>query len=546
MNRQTTPISKNTPLDISISKMENALNSINADIVFKKEANPISNCFWINLNYSKAPELIYSNGKGTSYQEAKASALGEFIERLQTNNFFSEFYLPNNVIYPDQKLFNINEKILDKKLEDIYNANKQLENSDLIDFNTSYQDKIIALPFKNLNDNKEYYFPLNILHNLYVSNGLATGNSKTEATIQALSEIYERYVKIEVIKNGYALPLFPKEIVDNFLKLKEDINTLEQNGYIVNVHDASLGGQFPVTAISIINPKNSTIFLSFGSHPILEASLQRTMTELMQGRDLSKMDNFKRATFNSEIVADYSNIESHFIDSNGQINFRFLSSKKSFNYTPWKYNKSSQEEELKFLIDIAKSLDKDIYIREYDYLGFDSVQVIIPNFSEIYPIDDLIYNNTNSAKWLREYILNLPTLNQDELEECLNLIEAIDENIDVASYIGVIFKKSFSIKLLKAAINLKLENYKEASYLLEDSKDITAYALSQLCQIFENNFNWQDYEESLYKIFPKEKLDLAISIFNGEKELIDISFDNRYKDILKLYEELNSKKVENI
>ncbi len=134
-------------------------------------------------------------------------------------------------------------------------------------------------------------------HNLYVSNGLATGNTPKEAQVQSLSEIFERYVKIAIIKEGYSLPAFPKVALEKFTKLNEDIKALEDLGYILEVLDCSFEGKFPVTAISLINPKTSTLFVSFGAHPILEVSLQRTMTELMQGRELNDLDSFKSQTF---------------------------------------------------------------------------------------------------------------------------------------------------------------------------------------------------------------------------------------------------------
>lgn len=71
---------------------------------------------------------------------------------------------------------------------------------------------------------------------------------------------------------------------------------LRSAGFIVEVLDASLGGKFPVTAISLINPNNGTLFVSFGAHPILEVSLERTMSELMQGRGVENLDTFEMPT----------------------------------------------------------------------------------------------------------------------------------------------------------------------------------------------------------------------------------------------------------
>lgn len=51
--------------------------------------------------------------------------------------------------------------------------------------------------------------------------------------------------------------------------------------------------------------------------------LERTMTELMQGRDLENLDAFEVPTFDMGLVSDSSNLESHFIDSNGKLGFGF-------------------------------------------------------------------------------------------------------------------------------------------------------------------------------------------------------------------------------
>ena len=56
-----------------------------------------------------------------------------------------------------------------------------------------------------------------------------------------------------------------------------------------------------MTAISLINPDNSTLFVSFGAHPILQVSLERTMTELMQGRGLENLDAFEVPTFDMSL-----------------------------------------------------------------------------------------------------------------------------------------------------------------------------------------------------------------------------------------------------
>ena len=535
-------LSKDSPLDVSIAKMEQVLENIDSKIIYSKQKHPIKNCYSINLSSVDSANHLYSNGKGDNSLSCKASALGEYIERLQTNNFFMEFYLDDNKYYPDQKLFDFQGDYLNKKLIQLYNPGNELSLDDMIDYHSNENEQIITLPFINLTTKETTYFPINILHNLYVSNGLATGNTPKEAQVQSLSEIYERYVKIKIIRNGYSLPSFPIEIIKSFPTLYSDIQALQKLGYILEVLDASLGGEFPVTAISIINPKTGGLFVSFGSHPILEVSLQRTMTELMQGRNLDELEDFEIPTFDMDLVNDSFNIESHFIDSNGKLGFSFLSKKKSFKYSPWKYNGNNTSDEHLFLSNIAKEMNTDIYLREYDYLGFYSCQVLIPSISEVYPVEDLIYNNTNVGKQIRDMVLNYENYDPNDILDC---IIDLDNNIDIEKYIGVIFEGNFTILELKIQIYLDLGEYEDAISLLTLSKNRYSKVLLELCQIYVKEENWEEYEDALNNIFSKEVLEEVLNIFNGEVPLINTSYSIEYKNILSLYKRLNIKKLDN-
>jgi len=533
-------LSKDSPLEVSISKMEQVLENIDSKITYSKQKHPIDNCYSINLSSNEASKYLYSNGKGDSSLSCKASALGEYIERLQTNNFFMEFYLDDNIFFPDQKLFTFEGDYLNKTLNNFYNANSELSLEDIIDYHSNENEQIITLPFVNQTTKETTYFPINILHNLYVSNGLATGNTPTEAQVQSLSEIYERYVKIKIIRNGYSLPSFPIEVIKSFPTLYEDIQALEKLGYIIEVLDASLEGVFPVTAISIINPKTGGLFVSFGCHPILEVSLQRTMTELMQGRNLDELNDFEVPTFDMDLVNDNFNIESHFIDSNGKLGFAFLSKNKSFKYTTWKYNGNNTSDEHLFLSNIAENLNTDIYLREYDYLGFYSCQIIIPSISEVYPVEDLIYNNTNVGKQIRPMVLDYENYDPNDI---LDSVIDLDNSIDIAKYIGVIFEENFTLLELKIQIYLDLGDYEEVISLLSLSKNKYAKALLELCRMYINEQDWQEYEDALNNIFSKELLAEVLDIFNGEIKFINTTYSKEYENIISLYKRLNIKKL---
>ena len=532
-------LSKDATLDESLSKMKNVLNDVGCEMNFSQSKHPLENCFSVNLSSVEAPRHIYSNGKGVINDASMASALGEYIERLQTNNFFIDFNLPKRKYYPDEVAFEFGGEYLNTELKEIYNPTGELTDEDLVDFNSDYADKIVALPFVKNSTKEKTYIPINVLSNLYVSNGLATGNTPLEAQVQALSEIFERFAKIEIIKNGYALPAFTKEVVESFPRVHRDVETLRALGYVVEVLDASLGGKFPVTAISFINPKTSTLFVSFGAHPILEVSLERTMTELMQGRSIENLDSFETPTFDMSVVADSFNLESHFVDSNGKLGFGFLSSKKSFELAEFGYSGNSTKDEHDFLINILKSVNKEMYLREYDYLGFYSCQMIVPGVSEVYPIEDLIYNNKNNGKLIRDMVLNFKEYDPQEI---MMEIELLEESLNMEKYIGVIFEENFNLLEFKAQIYLELGEVDEALEIFEYSLNRLGRVIVELARMEELELDFAEYEEALYNVFTKEKVLKALSILDGDATFINVTLHQDYNNMLNMYDKLEKKK----
>ena len=532
-------LSKHAPLEESIARMKAVLEDVGCKTTLSQEKHPLENCYSVNLASVEAPDYIYSNGKGIKSEASMASAFGEYVERLQTNNFFIDFYLPNRQYYPDEIAFEFGGKYLNTELRLLYDTDKELNYENLVDYNSDYEDKIVALPFKMQSNAETVYFPINILSNLYLSNGLASGNTPQETQVQALSEIFERHAKIEIIRNGYSLPKFPDKIVQSFRGLFRDISALRKLGYIVEVLDASLGGKYPATAISLINPKNSTLFVSFGAHPILEVSLDRTMTELMQGRNLDNLDTFNIPTFDMNFVSDSSNIESHFVDSNGKLGFSFLSKTKSFEYSPWKYSGEGSAAEYKYLTDILIDMGSEMYIREYNYLGFYSCQMIVPGISEVYPMEDLVYNNRNCGKLIRNMVLHFEDYNPEDI---LDTIDTLPDSLNIDTYIGVIFENKFTMLEFKVQMYIILGDAEKALELLEFGNDKFGFLVAELIRMDLDELIWDEYKEALFDVYGQEKVEKALRILKGEEFLIDRTLHNYYINMLEMYDRIEVKK----
>ncbi|MDN5096728.1 YcaO-like family protein, partial [Aliarcobacter butzleri] len=262
--------------------------------------------------------------------------------------------------------------------------------------------------------------------------------------------------------------------------------------------------------------------------------------ELMQGRDLTNLDGFEIPTFDMELVSNNFNLEAHFIDSNGKLGFQFLNKIKDFEYSSWKYEGNSSEEEYEFLFDILKSQNKDIYLREYTYLDFYSCQMIVPDFSEVYPIDDMIYNNKNQGKLIRDMVLNFENY---DLNDILDSIDSLDDSLNMQLFLGVIFKENFIMQDFRVQLLLLLKEFDEALEILEFSDNKFGHLIAQLIRMENENLVWEDYEEALYNIYGEEKIQKALNIIDGKEFFINRTLHQDYHNMLNMYDKLETKKI---
>jgi ribosomal protein S12 methylthiotransferase accessory factor len=105
----------------------------------------------------------------------------------------------------------------DARTAALYNPDGSIDADALVDLNSGDAERgICALPYQRLRDGQTVWFPVNIIGNLYVSNGMSAGNTEMEARTQALSEILERHVKFRIISEGLCLPDVPEAVIARY------------------------------------------------------------------------------------------------------------------------------------------------------------------------------------------------------------------------------------------------------------------------------------------------------------------------------------------
>jgi len=538
---------KDLPLEQTIANMSGLLADLGIKIEIASWRNIIPNVWSLHIRDAHSP-MCFTNGKGSTKESALASALGEYIERLSNNHFYAGSFWGEDIAnaafvhYPNERWFKPGRKdalpkeILDDYCLDIYNPDSELRGSHLIDTNSGNAERgICSLPYVRQSDGEIVYFPSNLVENLYVSNGMSAGNTLNEAKVQCLSEIFERAVKREILEGEIALPDVPQEVLAKYPVVVAGIQGLEEQGFPVLVKDASLGGVYPVMCVTLMNPRTGGVFASFGAHPSLEVALERSLTELLQGRSLEGLNDLPQPTFASEAVTEPNNFVEHFIDSSGIVSWRFFSAKSDYDFVEWDFTgqgEDSNAEEAATLFGILEAMGKEAYVAVYDQLGATACRILVPGYSEIYPIEDLVWDNTNKALLFRADILNLHQLDDAALTALLERLEnnELDEYGDIATLIGIQFDENtawgqLTVLELKLLIHLALQQLDEAHELVgaflqyNDNtveRGLFYQALNVVLEVLlDDDLELDDYVVNFRRMFGDARMDAVMGAVDG-------------------------------
>jgi ribosomal protein S12 methylthiotransferase accessory factor len=538
---------KDLPLEQTIANMAGLLAGLGIKIEIASWRNIIPNVWSLHIRDAHSP-MCFTNGKGSTKESALASALGEYIERLNNNHFYAGAFWGEDIAnsafvhYPNERWFKPGKKdalpaeILDAYCLRIYNADGELRGSHLVDTNSGNTERgICSLPYVRQSDNAVVYFPSNLIENLFVSNGMSAGNTLAEAQVQCLSEIFERAVKREILEGEICLPDVPHDVLAKYPSILAGIQGLEEQGFPVLVKDASLGGTYPVMCVTLMNPRTGGVFASFGAHPSFEVALERSLTELLQGRSFEGLNDLPAPTFESNAVTEPNNFVEHFIDSSGIVSWRFFSAKADFDFVAWDFSgqgENSNAEEAATLFGIFKDMGKEVYTAVYDQLGAIACRILVPGYSEIYPVEDLVWDNTNKALLFRADILNLHRLDDAHLAALLERLEnsELDDYSDIATLIGIEFDENtvwgqLTVLELKLLIHLALQQFNEAQELVSAflqyndntvDRQLFYQAMNVVLEVLlDEDLELEDYVVNFRRMFGNERMDAVMGSVNG-------------------------------
>ena len=255
----------------------------------------------------------------------------------------------------------------------------------------------------------------------------------------------------------------------------------------------------------------------------------------MQGRSLEGLNDLPPPTFASEAVTEPNNFVEHFIDSSGIVSWRFFSAKSDYEFVDWDFSckgADSNTKEAEALFGILKEMGKEVYVAEYDQLGATACRILVPGYSEVYPIEDLIWDNTNKSLLFRKDILNLSKLDNAGLAALLERLEnnELDEYGDIATLIGIEFDENtvwgqLTVLELKLLINLAVKQFDEAHDLVgaflqyNDNtveRKLFYQALDAALEVLlDDELEMADYEINFRRMYGDARMDAVLGSIDG-------------------------------
>lgn len=432
---------------------------------------------WVNnRNQSYSVRLIINgtkistNGKGITAELALASVYGEFMERLQNQALYSLYTyhqcdtalqrlhgfrsFPDETYLSAQKITETDRSLLQGILpQDLRENEPPDEYLRALSALTLQDEKILCIPFYCINTGSLVYLPRSVLTFVYGTNGMCAGNTPEEALVQGICEIIERYTNKKILLDDLTPPEIPREYFSQSERVSL-LDSLEKNKIIkVFVKDASLGEGLPSLCLAVVNRELNKYFVKFASHTEFNIALERTLTELFQGRTIERLEKGDfMIPFEYSLDGIYKseeNLFDIFKTGEGRYNNDFFSNSCSYPLNTEYYtvkNLKTNQEYLRYLVQTLIKKGWKILVRDVSFLGFPAFQVIIPGISELSKLFRKPCTDIKRKVRVAELLKDINACTEKELRDIAQVVEderTKEEHGNVADLTGLLYLEGF-------------------------------------------------------------------------------------------------------
>ncbi len=391
---------KDMPPEKTVEKIQAILKELGIELVEKWTDSGIESCWSVNVSVKDAYPF-FTNGKGVTRALARASAYAEFIERMQCGLFLYKFQsiardpeMNLQSYAPDGRYMTMAELEENGEWMDyvIQTYGSGLTRKKLAEQCRVYactdEDQIWTIPCYSLFEKKTVYLPAGFVEHIYSANGCCAGNSREEAWVHAFSEMMERRSTIAMLTGGKAAPRIPEEVIRQFPLASKILDTIRSSGnYDIQIFDFSQGNGLPVVATRIIDKRNHGYIVNVSADPVLEIAIDRTLTEIFQGRKLETFGSTHNGSTLDEVDSFpmAHNVLNQIENGNGMFCLDFFTEELSCGDVCTEFadhRGKTNGELLEFMLGLYRDLNRPVYVRNYSFLGFHSYQFVVPGFSE--------------------------------------------------------------------------------------------------------------------------------------------------------------------
>lgn len=384
----------------TVKQIQDILQSIGVEVTETWYDSGVEGCYSLSV-YANGG-VPSANGKGVTKELARASAYGEFIERLQGGLFTYKYQSIHRIpainlhaYAPDKKYMTTEELIACGEWMDsiIWTYGQgQLTRNDIAEQCLAYacsdDDRILTVPFYSLFENKYVYLPIAFVDQIYATNGCCVGNTKEEAWVHALSEMMERHASLKMLTSGKSAPKIPDETLRKYPTVSKILDQIRSNkDFEVDIFDYSIGNGFPVVSTRIISKKDHSYRVNVAADPVFEIAVKRTLTELFQGKNLDNITKRHNGTILKN-VSDFSavdNVINQLETSSGFFTADFFADELTCETQAAEFQDNSAKtnaELLEYMLSLYREMGKPVYVRNFSFLGFPCYRFVVPGFSE--------------------------------------------------------------------------------------------------------------------------------------------------------------------
>lgn len=479
----------------TISRIRNALLDAGIFTVESWTDSEIEGCYSVRVEI--AGTKIGQNGKGVTREFALASGYAELMERIQSGYFYvgamdEELQKECGFIYaPEEKEFTVKE-YAEQYGDLIHPLKSRMQNADMLKVedileNCRYGETIdsekdfSALPFTSIKNDKTVYFPVPLLLDVYATNGTCAGNTKREAVIQGLSEIIERNHNLKVLAGAMTPPDIPEDYLKQFPVYSVIQEIRKDDNYTLIVKDCSLGTGFPVIASILANKKSHKYIVKFGAHPVFEIALERTLTEMLQGRKIEDAANTSTSADSIQEIRMYDNMHNVLKNASGKYHYKLFGKIPDREFVPFPDRTEMDNQQLyDYCMQIFTERGYEIYIRDCSFLGFPTFQIIIPGFSEIYNYGISRLREKNSQKLAGKTLCELDTASEHQIES-LFLYMRFKENFSMENTLSFTLRQPLLMNSeddvlaffqIEMCLAIRLKKWKEVIWCTQVLKEI--------------------------------------------------------------------------